>query len=257
MNTRQLLISLWTMVVKEVRRFVRIWPQTLVPPSITMTMYFIIFGNLIGSRVGEMHGISYMSYIVPGLIMMSVITNSYSNVASSFFSNKFQRSVEEMMVSPMPNWVILAGFVIGGAARGLGVGLIVTIVSFFFTDLNLHHPFVTLAVVIMTAMLFSIGGFINALLAKKFDDISIIPIFVLTPLTYLGGVFYSIDLLPQFWQNVTMINPILYMVNAFRYGILGISDIPVGGALVAIAAFIIALWCLALWMLNRGKGIRS
>lgn len=257
MNTRQLLISLWTMVVKEVRRFLRIWPQTLVPPSITMTMYFIIFGNLIGSRVGEMHGISYMSYIVPGLIMMSVITNSYSNVASSFFSNKFQRSVEEMMVSPMPNWVILAGFVIGGAARGLGVGLIVTVVSFFFTDLNLHHPLLTLAVVIMTALLFSIGGFINALLAKKFDDISIIPIFVLTPLTYLGGVFYSIDLLPEFWQNVTMINPILYMVNAFRYGILGISDIPVSGALIAIAAFIIVFWYLALWMLNRGKGIRS
>lgn len=257
MNTRQLLISLWTMVVKEVRRFVRIWPQTLVPPSITMTMYFIIFGNLIGSRVGEMHGISYMSYIVPGLIMMSVITNSYSNVASSFFSNKFQRSVEEMMVSPMPNWVILAGFVIGGAARGLGVGLIVTVVSLFFTHLDLHHPFLTLMVVVMTALLFSIGGFINALLAKKFDDISIIPIFVLTPLTYLGGVFYSIDLLPEFWQNVTMINPILYMVNAFRYGILGISDIPVGGALIAIAAFIVAFWCLALWMLNRGKGIRS
>ncbi|NRB57951.1 MAG: ABC transporter permease [Salinicola sp.] len=257
MNTRQLLISLWTMVVKEVRRFVRIWPQTLVPPSITMTMYFIIFGNLIGSRVGEMHGISYMSYIVPGLIMMSVITNSYSNVASSFFSNKFQRSVEEMMVSPMPNWVILAGFVIGGAARGLGVGLIVTVVSLFFTHLDLHHPFLTLMVVVMTALLFSIGGFINALLAKKFDDISIIPIFVLTPLTYLGGVFYSIDLLPEFWQKVTMINPILYMVNAFRYGILGISDIPVSGALIAIAAFIVAFWCLALWMLNRGKGIRS
>ncbi|MAM56563.1 MAG: ABC transporter permease [Salinicola sp.] len=257
MNTRQLLISLWTMVVKEVRRFLRIWPQTLVPPSITMTMYFIIFGNLIGSRVGEMHGISYMSYIVPGLIMMSVITNSYSNVASSFFSNKFQRSVEEMMVSPMPNWVILAGFVIGGAARGLGVGLIVTVVSLFFTHLDLHHPFLTLMVVVMTALLFSIGGFINALLAKKFDDISIIPIFVLTPLTYLGGVFYSIDLLPEFWQNVTMINPILYMVNAFRYGILGISDIPVSGALIAIAAFIVAFWCLALWMLNRGKGIRS
>lgn len=257
MNTRQLLISLWTMVVKEVRRFLRIWPQTLVPPSITMTMYFIIFGNLIGSRVGEMHGISYMSYIVPGLIMMSVITNSYSNVASSFFSNKFQRSVEEMMVSPMPNWVILAGFVIGGAARGLGVGLIVTVVSLFFTDLDLRHPFLTLMVVIMTALLFSIGGFVNALLAKKFDDISIIPIFVLTPLTYLGGVFYSIDLLPEFWQNVTMINPILYMVNAFRYGILGISDIPVGGALVAIAVFIVAFWFLALWMLNRGKGIRS
>ncbi|WP_110666022.1 ABC transporter permease [Salinicola halophilus] len=257
MNNRQLLISLWTMVVKEIRRFLRIWPQTLVPPSITMTMYFIIFGNLIGSRVGEMHGISYMSYIVPGLIMMSVITNSYSNVASSFFSNKFQRSVEEMMVSPMPNWVILGGFVIGGAARGLGVGLIVTLVSFFFTDFSLHHPLLTLSVVIMTALLFSIAGFINALLAKKFDDISIIPIFVLTPLTYLGGVFYSIDLLPDVWQNIAMINPILYMVNAFRYGILGISDIPVTGALIAIAVFIVVFWSLALWMLNRGKGIRS
>ncbi|WP_136067132.1 ABC transporter permease [Modicisalibacter radicis] len=257
MNPRQILVSLWTLVVKEVRRFTRIWPQTLLPPSITMTMYFIIFGNLIGSRIGEMDGFSYMAYIVPGLIMMSVITNSYSNVASSFFSNKFQRSVEEMMVSPMPNWVILAGFVLGGMARGLGVGLIVTVVSFFFTDLSIHHPLVMLGVVIMTAALFSIGGFVNALLAHKFDDISIVPIFVLTPLTYLGGVFYSIDMLPEFWQGVSMINPILYMVNAFRYGILGVSDIPVAGALVAIAVFIAAFFALALWMLERGKGIRS
>ena len=250
-------VAFSTILTKEIRRFTRIWPQTLLPPAITMALYFVIFGNLIGSRIGEMGGFRYIDYIVPGLIMMSVITNSYSNVASSFFSNKFQRSVEEMMVSPMPNWVILAGFVIGGAARGLGVGLIVTVVSLFFTHLDLHHPLLTLMVVIMTALLFSIGGFVNALLAKKFDDISIIPIFVLTPLTYLGGVFYSIDLLPEFWQNVTMINPILYMVNAFRYGILGISDIPVGGALVAIAIFIVAFWFLALWMLNRGKGIRS
>ncbi|MGC3875007.1 ABC transporter permease [Halomonas sp. GXIMD04776] len=257
MNPRQILVSLWTLVVKEVRRFTRIWPQTLLPPSITMTMYFIIFGNLIGSRIGEMDGISYMAYIVPGLIMMSVITNSYSNVASSFFSNKFQRSVEELMVSPMPNWVILAGFVLGGMARGLGVGLIVTGVSFFFTDVTVHHPLVTLSVVLMTATLFSIGGFINALLANKFDDISIVPIFVLTPLTYLGGVFYSIDMLPEFWQGVSMANPILYMVNAFRYGILGVSDIPVLGALVATAAFIVVFFALALWMLGRGKGIRS
>jgi len=257
MNPRQILVALWTLVVKEVRRFTRIWPQTLLPPSITMTMYFIIFGNLIGSRVGEMDGFSYMAYIVPGLIMMSVITNSYSNVASSFFSNKFQRSVEEMMVSPMPNWVILGGFVLGGMSRGLGVGLIVTLVSLFFTDLTIHHPLVTVGVVTMTAALFSIGGFINALLANKFDDISIVPIFVLTPLTYLGGVFYSIDMLPDFWQGVSMINPILYMVNAFRYGILGVSDIPVGGALVAVALFIMAFFAVALWMLERGKGIRS
>ena len=257
MNPSQIAIALWTLVAKEVRRFTRIWPQTLLPPSITMTMYFIIFGNLIGSRIGEMDGYSYMDFIVPGLIMMSVITNSYSNVASSFFSNKFQRSVEEMMVSPMPNWVILAGFVIGGASRGLAVGLIVTVVSMFFTDLSIHHPWVTIGVVIMTALLFSIGGFINALVAHKFDDISIVPIFVLTPLTYLGGVFYSINMLPDFWQGVSMVNPILYMVNAFRYGILGVSDIPVGGALVAIAIFIVVFFAVGLWMLDRGKGIRS
>ncbi|WP_280561486.1 MULTISPECIES: ABC transporter permease [unclassified Chromohalobacter] len=257
MNAWQTWIALWTLVTKEVRRYMRIWPQTLLPPSITMTMYFIIFGNLIGSRIGPMDDIDYIDYIVPGLIMMAVITNSYSNVASSFFSNKFQRSVEEMMVSPMPNWVILSGFVVGGASRGLAVGLIVTVVSMFFTDLSIHHPLVTIAVVIMTALLFSIGGFINALVANKFDDISIVPIFVLTPLTYLGGVFYSIHMLPNFWQGVSMINPILYMVNAFRYGILGVSDIPVGGALVAIAVFIVVFFMAGLWMLDRGKGIRS
>ncbi|WP_104202452.1 ABC transporter permease [Billgrantia saliphila] len=257
MNPTQVAIALWTVVYKEVKRFTRIWPQTLLPPSITMTMYFIIFGSLIGSRIGEMDGFSYMDFIVPGLIMMAVITNSYSNVASSFFSNKFQRSVEEMMVSPMPNWVILAGFVLGGMARGLGVGLIVTIVSLFFTRLSVAHPLLTVGVVVLTAALFSIGGFINALLADKFDDVSIVPTFVLTPLTYLGGVFYSISLLPPFWQGASLLNPILYMVNVFRHGFLGVSDIPVGWALAAIVAFIVVLFGIALWMLEQGKGIRS
>lgn len=257
MNMTQTLIALWTLVLKEIKRFTRIWPQTLLPPSITMAMYFIIFGNLIGSRIGNMDGFSYMDFIVPGLIMMSVITNSYSNVASSFFSNKFQRSIEEMMVSPMPNWVILAGFILGGMARGLGVGLIVTVVSLFFTRLTMEHPLLTVLVVVLTSALFSIGGFINALLANKFDDISIVPTFILTPLTYLGGVFYSISMLPEFWQGVSMLNPILYMVNVFRYGFLGVSDIPVGWALAAIFAFIIALFTIALAMLERGKGIRS
>ena len=257
MSPTQIAIALWTLVHKEVKRFTRIWPQTLLPPSITMTMYFIIFGNLIGSRIGEMDGYSYMDFIVPGLIMMAVITNSYSNVASSFFSNKFQRSIEEMMVSPMPNWVILTGFVLGGMARGLGVGLIVTGVSLFFTRIEVAHPLLTVFVVVLTAALFAIGGFINALLGKKFDDISIVPTFVLTPLTYLGGVFYSISLLPAFWQGVSMLNPILYMVNVFRYGFLGVSDIPVGWALAAILAFFSVLFGVALWMLNRGKGIRS
>lgn len=257
MSPTQIAIALWTLVHKEVKRFTRIWPQTLLPPSITMTMYFIIFGNLIGSRIGEMDGYSYMDFIVPGLIMMAVITNSYSNVASSFFSNKFQRSIEEMMVSPMPNWVILTGFVLGGMARGLGVGLIVTGVSLFFTRIEVAHPLLTVFVVVLTAALFAIGGFINALLGKKFDDISIVPTFVLTPLTYLGGVFYSISLLPAFWQGVSMLNPILYMVNVFRYGFLGVSDIPVGWALAAILAFITVLFGIALWMLEHGKGIRS
>ncbi|WP_027967243.1 ABC transporter permease [Halomonas halocynthiae] len=257
MNFTQTAVALWTLVAKEIRRFTRIWPQTLLPPSITMTMYFIIFGNLIGARIGEMDGYSYMDFIVPGLIMMSVITNSYSNVASSFFSTKFQRSVEEMMVSPMPNWVILSGFVLGGMARGLGVGAIVTVVSLFFTQLTIAHPLLTLLVIVLTSALFAVGGFINALLGKKFDDISIVPTFVLTPLTYLGGVFYSISLLPDFWQSVSMLNPILYMVNVFRYGFLGVSDIPVGWALLAIFAFIAVLFGLALWMLENGKGIRS
>lgn len=257
MNFSQTMVALWTLVLKEIKRFTRIWPQTLLPPSITMAMYFIIFGNLIGSRIGDMDGFSYMDFIVPGLIMMSVITNSYSNVASSFFSNKFQRSIEEMMVSPMPNWVILAGFILGGMARGLGVGLIVTVVSLFFTRLTMEHPLLTVLVVVLTSALFSIGGFINALLANKFDDISIVPTFILTPLTYLGGVFYSISMLPEFWQGVSMLNPILYMVNVFRYGFLGVSDIPVGWALAAIFAFIVALFLIALAMLERGKGIRS
>lgn len=257
MNASQIAVALWTLVLKEIKRFTRIWPQTLLPPSITMTMYFIIFGNLIGSRIGEMDGYSYMDFIVPGLIMMAVITNSYSNVASSFFSTKFQRSVEELMVSPMPSWVILAGFVLGGMARGLGVGAIVTVVSLFFTQVSIAHPLLTLLVVVLTAALFATGGFVNALLGKKFDDISIVPVFVLTPLTYLGGVFYSISLLPDIWQGVSMLNPILYMVNVFRYGFLGVSDIPVGWALAAILGFIVALFTLALWMLENGKGIRS
>ncbi|MCC5901118.1 MAG: ABC transporter permease [Halomonas sp.] len=257
MNVTQTLVALWTLVLKEIKRFTRIWPQTLLPPSITMAMYFIIFGNLIGSRIGEMDGFSYMDFIVPGLIMMSVITNSYSNVASSFFSNKFQRSIEEMMVSPMPNWVILSGFILGGMARGLGVGLIVTVVSLFFTRLTVEHPLLTVLVVVLTSALFSIGGFINALLADKFDDISIVPTFILTPLTYLGGVFYSISMLPDFWQSVSMLNPILYMVNVFRYGFLGVSDIPVVWALAAIVTFIAVLFMVALTMLERGQGIRS
>lgn len=245
-----------TIVVREIRRFTRIWAQTLLPPAVTMTLYFIIFGNLIGSRIGQMDGFDYMSFIVPGLIMMSVITSSYANVVSSFFSMKFQRSIEELLVSPVPNWVILAGYVAGGMARGLGVGFIVTLLSLTFTQLHIHNLPVVILTVCLTSALFSLGGFINAMLATKFDDISIVPTFILTPLTYLGGVFYSIQLLPEFWQGVSMINPILYMVNAFRYGILGVSDVNVWIALGMVLFFIVVLVMVCLRMLQRGKGIR-
>lgn len=245
-----------TIVLREVRRFTRIWPQTLLPPAVTMTLYFVIFGNLIGSRIGDMGGFNYMSFIVPGLIMMSVITSSYANVVSSFFSMKFQRSIEELLVSPVPNSVILVGYVAGGMARGLGVGLIVTLLSLAFTRLDIHNLPVMILTVFLTSALFSLGGFINAMLATKFDDISIVPTFILTPLTYLGGVFYSIQMLPEFWQAVSMVNPILYMVNAFRYGILGVSDVNVVVSLGMIVLFIAILSAVSLRMLKRGKGIR-
>ncbi|OUR73421.1 ABC transporter permease [Methylophaga sp. 41_12_T18] len=246
-----------TLVTREIRRFLRIWPQTLLPPAITMTLYFIIFGNLIGSRIGEMGGFSYMEYIVPGLIMMSVINNAYANVASSFYSAKFQSHIEELIVAPVPNYLILAGYVAGGTARGLFVGIIVTIVSLFFTQIPVQHLFVTCSMVFLSAILFALGGFINAIYARSFDEIAIIPTFILTPLTYLGGVFYSISLLPEFWQNVSMLNPILYMVNAFRYGMLGESDIPVGIAFTIIIVCIIALTSFALHLLNKGTGLRN
>lgn len=257
MNVQGQWVAFSTIVIKEVRRFMRIWPQTLLPPAITMTLYFVIFGNLIGSRIGEMGGFDYMQYIVPGLIMMSVIQNSYGNVVSSFFGTKFQHSIEEMLVSPMSNFVMLSGFVIGGVVRGILVGLIVTGLSLFFTELSLHNIWITMLVVVLTAVLFSLGGMVNAIFANKFDDIAIVPTFILTPLTYLGGVFYSIDLLPEFWRSVSLFNPIVYMVNAFRYGILGVSDVSVSFSIMAIFVFTAALFALCLALLNRGVGIRN
>ena len=250
-------IAFSTIVTREIRRFLRIWAQTLLPPAITMTLYFIIFGNLIGSRIGEMDGFSYMEYIAPGIIMMAIINNAYSNVASSFFSAKFQNHIEELMVSPVPNYIILAGYVAGGAARGLFVGLIVTLVSLICTKLTVQHIGITISMVFLSAIMFALGGFINALYARSFDEISIIPTFVLTPLTYLGGVFYSISLLPEFWQNISMLNPVLYMVNAFRYGLLGVSDIPVAAAFAIILLFIAALTAYALYLLHKGTGLRN
>lgn len=250
-------VALETIVTKEIRRFTRIWVQTLLPPAITMTLYFVIFGNLVGRNIGQMGGHSYMQFIVPGLIMMSVITNSYSNVVSSFYGAKFQRSIEELLVSPVPHSIILIGFVLGGVARGLAVGAIVTVLSLFFTQLSLVHVGVMLYSVFITAVLFSLGGFVNAVYAKSFDDISIVPTFVLTPLTYFGGVFYSMSLLSPFWQTVSFLNPIVYMVNAFRYGVLGHSDVPVGLALAIMTVITVLLYGYALHLLRQGTGMRE
>lgn len=257
MSVRAHFVGFKTILIKEILRFMRIWVQTVLPAAVTMSLYFVIFGRLIGSQIGDIDGYSYMQYIVPGLIMMSIITNAYSNVVSSFYSAKFQRHIEEMLVSPLPNYLILLGFVGGGLARGIIVGAAVTGVSIFFTDLQIHNVFVMITVVILTAILFSLGGFINGVYANSFDDVSIVPTFVLTPLTYLGGVFYSIQMLPEFWQTVSQLNPILYMVNAFRYSILGTSDVDITVAFTIISLFVGALFVFSLWLLNKGVGIRQ
>ena len=255
--TNQTWVALRTIWIKEITRFMRIWVQTLVPPAITMSLYFVIFGNLIGSRIGQMDGVSYMEFIVPGLIMMSVITNSYANVSSSFFSAKFQRNIEELMVAPVPNWVIIAGFVGGGVARAILIGLIVTLVSSLFVDLQIHNIAVLITTLLLTASMFACAGLVNAVYAKTFDDISIIPTFVLTPLTYLGGVFYSLSLLPEFWQWVSKANPIVYMVNGFRYGFVGISDFSYLTSLSVLIGFNLVLFAIAWRLISRGTGIRS
>lgn len=256
MNFSQQMVALKTITIKEYLRFIRIWIQTVLPPAITIALYFIIFGEIIGRQIQDINGYKYMDYIVPGLILMAVITNSYANVVSSFFSAKFHHSVEEMLVSPLPNYIILLGFVSGGLARGIIVGLIATAVSMFFSDIQIHSYAVSFSVFILTSILFALAGFINAAYARSFDDITIIPTFVLTPMIYLGGVFYSIKMLPDFWQTLSLANPILYMVNAFHYGILGVSDIDVTTAFIIIIAFIIVLFYFALRLLRIGVGLK-
>jgi ABC-2 type transport system permease protein len=257
-NAAANLVALNTLIRREIARIMRIWTQTLIPPAITMTLYFVIFGKLIGSRIGPIEGgFSYMQYIVPGLVMMSIITNSYGNISSSFFGAKFSRAVEEMLVSPMPNWVILLGYVAGAVARGLVVGILVLLIALFFTSLHVMHPLITFASVLLGATIFSLAGFVNAVYAKKFDDIALVPTFILTPLTYLGGVFYSVNMLGEPWQAISRANPILYMVNAFRFGVLGVSDVNVGVAFVVMLGFVVALSIVALQLLKRGVGLRS
>lgn len=250
-------IALTTILVKEVRRFMRIWPQTILPPAITTALYFLIFGKLIGDRIGMISGASYMNYIVPGVIIMSVISHSYSNVVSSFYSTKFQHHIEELLVAPVSNWVILAGYIGGGIVRGIVVGAVVTAISMLFATITFEHTGITLAVLVLTATLFSLAGFINAIFADSFDDISIIPNFILTPLSYLGGVFYSVSMLPDIWQKISLGNPILYIINAFRFGLIGVTDVDIRIAFAMTIGFIIVLTSLSLYCLHKGIGIKN
>lgn len=257
MTFQQQWVAFCSIFRKEVTRFTRIWLQTLLPPVITMTLYFVIFGQLIGSRIGDMGGFSYAQFVAPGLIMMAVLTNSYANVVSSFFSAKFQRSIEEVLVSPAPDYIILAGYVLGGVARGLSVGVLVTLLALAFTSLSVHSWFVTISFVVMTSIFFSLAGFINAVYANNYDDVSIVPTFVLTPLTYFGGVFYSTSMLPGFWETLSHFNPIFHTVNAFRYGMLGVSDANVGLAFAGLLAGIVVLVFISLYQLKYGKRLRA
>ena len=248
-----------TLTRKEVDRFTRIWSQTLLPPVITQSLYFIIFGGFIGSRVGEIDGVSYMGFIVPGLVMMSIITASYTNAVSSFFQSKFQRNVEELLVSPTPNWVIIAGYTFGSVLRGILVGLIVFVVSFLFVSPQIDNIFIIMVFGLLTAIVFSLAGLLNGIYAKKFDDVSIFPTFILTPLTYLGGVFYSIRQLPDIWQKVSLANPILYMVNGFRYGFYGASftDVNIWVSFLMLVISAVILVAINLRLLSKGTGLRS
>ena len=251
------IVGMMSLVRKETTRVLRIWVQTLIPPGITMSLYFIIFGTLIGKRIGEMQGYPYMEYIAPGLVMMSVITNSYGNVVGSFFNAKIQGHIEELLVSPLSEVSIVIGYLAGVIIRGLSVAIVVTFIALFFTQINIKFPLMTLFVIIMTAGVFSLAGLINAIFAKKFDDIAVIPSFVLAPLTYLGGVFYTVNLLPEFWQTVSKFNPILYMINSMRYSVIGISDVSIQSALMMIIIFFIILFSSAVILLKKGIGIRQ
>ena len=257
LRLRENFIAFKTIFNKEIYRFARLWIQTIVPPAITTTLYFIIFGELLGANIQPIHGYKYIDYIIPGLIMLSVINNAYANVVSSFFGAKFQRHIEELLVSPASPFVILLGFTCGGIARGMAVGAVVTCIAYFFSPIRIVHPGLMILITLMTALLFSLGGLINAIFAKKFDDTNIVPTFILLPLTYLGGIFYSIEFLPDVWKQISLANPILYMINAFRYSWLGTSDVSIAAALSIVGVLLAFLFVWAWFLLQKGIGIKQ
>ncbi len=257
MNPRQLYIAYYTIVRKEVVRFLRIWPQTFLPSVVTTLLYFLIFGTFIGSQIKDVGGVSYMAFIVPGLVMMAILNGSFQNIAFSFFQLKFMKTVEEILVSPMPAWTVVCGYITGSLLRGLTIGVLVFLSSFLFEAIPVAHPIFALLIASLTSVIFSLAGLINALYAKGFDGINIIPTFVITPLTYLGGVFYSVSLLPPIWQTISLFNPVLYMVNAFRFSILGFSDIAIGTSIIVLFGSTSVLFIWVLYLFKTGRGLRA
>jgi ABC-2 type transport system permease protein len=250
-------IAYKTIVVKEILRFTRIWVQTIFPPVITTSLYLLIFGGLMGERIGDMQGVDYLHFIIPGIILMTVIQNSYANTVSSFFLAKFNNSIEELLISPVSYWVILLGYISGGIVRGFVVGLGVFVAVSFFVELQIYNIWIVLMTFLLTAILFSLAGFINAVFAKSFDDISIVPTFILMPMTYLGGMFYSVEILPEFWQTLSKFNPIYYMVDSFRMGFLGSSTTDLLVSMLVLTTMIMALAIVAFYLLKKGVNIKT
>lgn len=250
-------ISFTTIVKREARRSIRVWPQSFLPSIITTILYFIIFGRVIGAKVGMIGGFSYTQYIAPGLIMMQIITSSYSSSVSGFFAAKFQRQIQELIVSPTSAITLLFGYMMGGVVRGILIGAIVAIIALCFTHLHIYNFLVLISMVILSASLFSLAGLLNAIYAQTFDDITIVPTFILTPLTYLGGVFYSLNLLPKFWKILSLVNPIVYIINAFRYGFLGLADASIVLAFILTLFFNVILFFCTYYLIQKGSGLRE
>ena len=257
MNSKQLFTAYMTIVRKEVIRFLRIWPQTFLPSVITTVLYFLIFGTFIGSQIKAVGDVSYMAFIVPGLVMMAILNGSFQNIAFSFFQLKFMKTIEEILVSPMPAWTVVLGYVTGALLRGLVIGALVFASAYMFEFIPVKHPFLAVLIASTTAVLFALAGLVNAIYAKGFDGINIIPTFVIIPLTYLGGVFYSLSLLPPFWQTISLANPVLYMVNAFRYSILGFSDIPFATSMAVLFGCMLCMFTWVLYLFKTGKGLKN
>jgi len=254
----EVLISYYTLVRKDIVRIVRIWPQTLLPSMITSTLYFLIFGTVLGSRIGQFGDVDFIDFVVPGLIMLAVVTNSFSNVAFVVFSSKFfSRSIDEILVSPTPPWVIVAGYISGGIVRGTLVGFLVLAVSIPFAGFHVDNFLIVILFLLLTSAALSLGGLLNGIHAQSIDGINIIPTFVLTPLIYLGGVFYSIEILPEFWQPISLANPLFYIVDGFRYGMLGIVDTSLWTSLAVLGGLAAALAVWAWYEIRAGLRLKQ